>query len=68
MTDAALLERTLVVLEDQAVAALLFDRENPGDAAEEAERLIAAFAQGLPEVKRLLLLDIEALYEGDPAA
>ena len=68
MTDAALLERTLVVLEDQAVAALLFDRENPGDAAEEAERLIAAFAQRLPEVKRLLLLDIEALYEGDPAA
>ena len=68
MTDAALLERTLVVLEDQAVAALLFDRENPGDAAEEAERLIGAFARRLPEVKRLLLLDIEALYEGDPAA
>ena len=34
----------------------------------EADRICEKFSARLPEVKRLLLLDVEALYEGDPAA
>lgn len=38
------------------------------DAAEEAQRVVAEFFERLPEVRRLLLSDIRAAYDGDPAA
>jgi len=63
MSDEALLESTARDLSDQLSAALRY-RETAGD----AEELCDAFLRTLPEVKRMLLLDIEALYEGDPAA
>ena len=63
MSDEALLESTARDLSDQLSAALRY-RETAGD----AEELCDAFLHTLPEVKRMLLLDIEALYEGDPAA
>ena len=69
MTDEALLERGLDRLENQLCVALCFgggtgQQEARGTAGEMA----AAFAGRLAEIKRLLLNDIEALYEGDPAA
>lgn len=33
-----------------------------------AGRLVSRFTESLPEVKRLLLTDIQAIYDGDPAA
>ncbi len=63
MSDEALLESTARDLTDQLASALRFDDE-AGDPAE----LCDSFLARLPEIKRLLLLDVEALYEGDPAA
>ncbi len=68
MTDEALLERGLDRLENQLCVALCFGERNPEDAAKAAEKMSSAFAGRLAEIKRLLLNDIEALYEGDPAA
>ena len=68
MADETLLSQALYRLRDQLAAALRFRREAGEDAEAAAEGICAAFADRLPEVKRLLLLDVEALYEGDPAA
>ena len=38
------------------------------DHGEEAERVVCAFLRELPTVRRLLRTDVEAAYEGDPAA
>ena len=38
------------------------------DHEEEAEAIADAFLSRLPEIKALLLKDIDAIYEGDPAA
>ena len=63
MSDEALLESTARDLKDQLTSALRF-RGEQADAADLCDR----FLRRLPEIKRLLLLDVEALYEGDPAA
>ena len=68
MADETLLSQALYRLRDQLAAALRFRMEAGEDAEAAAEWICAAFAERLPEVKRLLLLDVEALYEGDPAA
>ncbi|MBR6977430.1 MAG: serine acetyltransferase [Lachnospiraceae bacterium] len=39
-----------------------------GDLETTAETLAEQFVAALPEVKRLILTDIQAIYEGDPAA
>jgi len=49
----------------QIAMACRFSDVDMGCSAREAAK---AFIEALPEVKRLLLTDIEALYEGDPAA
>ena len=68
MADETLLSQALYRLRDQLAAALRFRMEAGEDAEAAAEEIYTAFAERLPEVKRLLLLDVEALYEGDPAA
>jgi serine O-acetyltransferase len=68
MADETLLSQALYRLRDQLVAALRFRRGTEEESEAAAEEVCAAFAERLPEVKRLLLLDVEALYEGDPAA
>jgi serine O-acetyltransferase len=68
MTDEALLEQGLDRLENQLTVAMCFGEVCPEDARKAAEEVSAAFAARLAEIKRLLLNDIEALYEGDPAA
>src|SRR4029434_3245681 len=41
----------------------------PDDATEaKAEEMLSAFLRDLPSVRRLLWTDIDAAYEGDPAA
>ena len=68
MADETLLSRALYRLRDQVAAAMRFQDLSEEAAREGADRIIAGFAKRLPEIKRLLLLDVEALYEGDPAA
>ena len=68
MADETLLSRALYRLRDQLTAALRFRNGLEGDPMAEADRICEKFSARLPEVKRLLLLDVEALYEGDPAA
>ncbi len=48
----------------QIVKAFAFQGAAGKDAADIAERFIT----GLPDVKRILLTDVQAIYEGDPAA
>ena len=66
MSDEALLEWTMILLREQMIMALRFAGTPIGEF--QAEEMAASFARSLPEIKRKLLLDIEALYEGDPAA
>ena len=67
-SDSVLLACTLEELNGQIAAALRFVNQTEEAAETQAEETVEAFARRLPEVKRLLLLDIEALYKGDPAA
>ena len=68
MADETLLSRALYRLRDQMVAALRFRNGLNVEPETVADEICEKFAARLPEVKRLLLLDVEALYEGDPAA
>jgi serine O-acetyltransferase len=38
------------------------------DCADQARRLVASFMERLPDLRRRLALDVQATYEGDPAA
>ena len=67
-SDTVLLACTMEELNGQIAAAMRFVDLKEQEAETAAEAAVEAFARRLPEVKRLLLLDIEALYEGDPAA
>ena len=67
MADETLLSQALYRLRDQLAAALRFKLQER-DPEAIADAICADFAGRLPEIKRLLLLDVEALYEGDPAA
>ncbi len=71
MPDEELLEKTAEALTDQIRTALCFDgwgAERGITAEKRAEELTECFCRRLPAVKSLLLKDVEALYEGDPAA
>ena len=68
MADETLLSRALYRLRDQLVAALRFRNGLKSDPETVADEICEKFTGRLPEIKRLLLLDVEALYEGDPAA
>lgn len=67
MTDEQLLEAALLLLRREVCAAMRFRAE--GENAEQAaDKICEAFAGRLPRIKELLEKDVEALYEGDPAA
>ena len=68
MSDERLLDNTLGELKEQLVAALRFTGRNTEEPEEEAEAVCDGFCGQLPEIKRMLMLDMEALFEGDPAA
>lgn len=63
MSDEALLESTGQDLTQQLECALRFSENNA-----DAQEICDAFISHLPTVKEKLLKDVEALYEGDPAA
>ena len=68
MSDDALLESTMRDLRDQTEAAFRFSEPEQASALPDPDEICDRFLERLPEVKRLLLCDVEALYEGDPAA
>ena len=68
MTDEDLLQRGLERLKNQLTVAMCFDWVCAEEAQKKADGICAAFMERLPEIKRMLILDVEALYEGDPAA
>ncbi len=68
MADETLLSRALYRLRDQLAAAMRFQNLRDEEPEEAADAICSGFAARLAEIKRLLLLDVEALYEGDPAA
>ena len=65
MSDEALLESTGQDLTQQLSCALRFSDIN---SSADASGICDAFIRRLPWIKSMLLKDVEALYEGDPAA
>ena len=55
-------------LKDQIEIALLYHGEEPEEAAARADRTACGFIEQLPEIQRLLLTDVQAGFDGDPAA
>ena len=69
---SVLIEDVTFNLRKQVRIALSFDEENAGNSEaeqeEKAEALCVSFFERLPQVRALLATDVEATYEGDPAA
>lgn len=55
-------------LKNQIEIALLYHGEEPEEAAARADRTACGFIEQLPEIQRLLLTDVQAGFDGDPAA
>ena len=55
-------------LKNQIEIALLYHGEEPEEAATHADRTTCGFFEQLPEIQRLLLTDVQAGFDGDPAA
>lgn len=55
-------------LKEQATIAFRMNKETENDAEMLAEKACAAMISALPEIRRLLLCDVEAGFNGDPAA
>ncbi|MFT4546175.1 MAG: serine O-acetyltransferase [Verrucomicrobiales bacterium] len=55
-------------LKHEVARSLKLRAQDAQDHSEEAERVVCAFLRELPTVRRLLRTDVEAAYEGDPAA
>ena len=55
-------------LKNQIEIALLYYGEEPEEAAARADRTTCGFFGQLPEIQRLLLTDVQAGFDGDPAA
>ena len=55
-------------LKNQIEIALLYHGEEPEEAAAHADRTACGFFEQLPEIQRLLLTDVQAGFDGDPAA
>lgn len=68
MTDEQLLEDAMLLLRREVSAAIRFRSEQEQEAEQEAGEICGAYIGRLPRIKEMLLKDVEALYEGDPAA
>ena len=55
-------------LKNQIEIALLYHGEEPEEAAARADRTTCGFFEQRPEIQRLLLTDVQAGFDGDPAA
>ena len=65
-----IVERLYQLLSEQIMAGLCFmqGKEEPICPTEQAQQVAATFIGKLPELRRTLATDIEAAYNGDPAA
>lgn len=62
------LERIFTILSKEILHALCFERElTEGETRMQAKRLAIGFIDRLPEIKRMLYKDVEAMYNNDPA-
>ena len=68
MTDEQLQEATMVLLYTEVCAAMRFRAEAGENPDRKARDICERFITRLPEIKAMLLKDVDALYEGDPAA
>ena len=61
-------DKLYTILRREIERSLRFDEsQSPADADQAANRLAIGFIDRLPEIKRLLLTDVEAMYNNDPA-
>lgn len=60
-------ERLYVLLCEQVQAGLCF-QDSKADAREQAQEIAATFISRLPQLRAILATDVEAAYNGDPAA
>jgi serine O-acetyltransferase len=63
-----LLETLTYHLQKQITRAMLNVTNDESDAGREAERITYEFLSRIPSVRRLIATDVEASYDGDPAA
>jgi serine O-acetyltransferase len=63
-----LLEDLTFRLQRHVSQALRHRAPRPGDAGEEASEAVRRFLGRIPELRRVLATDVEAAYDGDPAA
>jgi len=68
MEDEQLRQATMVLLDTELCAAMRFREETAEDAGRKARSVCEAFVERLPRIRETLLKDVDALYEGDPAA
>ena len=68
MTDEQLQEDTLTLLRREVCAAMRFRSGTEKEPDAEARRICETFMSRLSSVRAMLLKDVDALYEGDPAA
>ena len=61
------MERLCAVLREQIALALLFDHDCKNTVEHQAEEYTMQFIDRLPEIKRILFTDVEAIYDNDPA-
>ena len=62
------LDAALHGLQVQIALELRYSRPSPADVVAQAHTLTRKFALALPSIRRLLDTDVQAAYEGDPAA
>ena len=62
------MEELYELLRHQIACGLQFCTECQGNAEETAQNLALRFIDELPEIKRLLYTDVEAMFDNDPAA
>ena len=67
-TLAALLEETSASLMEQIALCLEVDGCEENAAQEAARKMVVAFFSRIPHVRQMLQLDLQAAYDGDPAA
>ena len=61
------MERLSVTLQEQIALALLFDHDCESTVEQQAEEYTMRFIDRLPEIKRILFTDVQAIYDNDPA-
>ncbi|PZQ56573.1 MAG: serine acetyltransferase [Novosphingobium pentaromativorans] len=62
------LQVALSRLQAQVRLELNYAEEGADEAEQQADAIVLAFSRNLPEIRRMLDLDIDAAYRGDPAA